>query len=130
MGGFDLPPVTGFDKFYRGAPLGGERLGGDGPAPTSGLGSDPLTALGDAIGKAGDVGEQGPFGKALADSLGALRKMQNDVNSKYEGLITGEDVELHDVMVAANKSEVTFNLMLEVRNKLVEAWEKLSRSAV
>ena len=34
-------------------------------------------------------------------------------------------VELHDVMLAANKSEVMFNLMLEVRNKLVEAWEKL-----
>jgi flagellar hook-basal body complex protein FliE len=33
-------------------------------------------------------------------------------------------------MAAANKSEVAFNLMLEVRNKLVEAWEKLSRSAV
>jgi flagellar hook-basal body complex protein FliE len=33
-------------------------------------------------------------------------------------------------MIAANKSEVAFNLVLEVRNKMVEAWEKLSRSVM
>ncbi len=128
MSGFDLPPVTGFDKFYKGAPLGGERptSGGDGAGPMA-IGQDPFRPLGEGVDAAA---EQGTFGKALADSLGALRKMQNDVDAKYKGLIMGEDVELHDVMVAANKSEVTFNLMLEVRNKLVEAWEKLSRSAV
>jgi flagellar hook-basal body complex protein FliE len=55
--------------------------------------------------------------------------MQSDVRSKVRGLVLGEGVELHDVMLAINKSEVSFNLMLEVRNKLVDAWEKLSRSA-
>jgi flagellar hook-basal body complex protein FliE len=33
-------------------------------------------------------------------------------------------------MMAMGKSDVAFNLMLEVRNKLVDAWEKLSRSVV
>ena len=45
------------------------------------------------------------------------------------GMVMGEDVELHDVMIAGSKSEVAFNLLLEVRNKLVDAWEKLSRSS-
>jgi flagellar hook-basal body complex protein FliE len=59
-----------------------------------------------------------------------MRDLQDDVQAKTRGLMLGEGVELHDVMLAADKSEVTFNLMLEVRNKLVDAWEKLSRSAV
>jgi flagellar hook-basal body complex protein FliE len=42
----------------------------------------------------------------------------------------GEPVALHDVMASMGKSEVAFNLVLEVRNRLVDAWEKLSRSVV
>lgn len=127
MSGFDLPPVTGYDKFFKPTPFGGP---GDGSGPG---GVDPFG--GDfGIGKAdsGDAVEAGEksFESSLSDSLGQLRSLQNDVDEKYKGLIMGEDVELHDVMIAANKSEVMFNLMLEVRNKLVEAWEKLSRSAV
>lgn len=117
MSGFDLPPVTGFDQFYKRSPLGGEGglEGSPGlPAPVS-----------DGPEKA-----DSSFDNSLAESLGALRSLQKDVDAKYKGLVLGEDVELHDVMLAANKSEVMFNLMLEVRNKLVEAWEKLSRSAV
>jgi flagellar hook-basal body complex protein FliE len=44
--------------------------------------------------------------------------------------VLGEEVELHDVLIAGSKSEVAFNLLLEVRNKLVDAWEQLSRSSV
>ena len=50
--------------------------------------------------------------------------------SKTQALATGEPVALHDVMVSMGKSEVAFNLLLEVRNKLIDAWEKLSRSVV
>ena len=42
----------------------------------------------------------------------------------------GEPVALHDVMSSMAKSEVAFNFVLEVRNRLVDAWEKLSRSVV
>ena len=44
-------------------------------------------------------------------------------------MVMGEDVELHDVMIAGSKSEVAFNLLLEVRNKMIDALEKLSRSS-
>jgi flagellar hook-basal body complex protein FliE len=122
MSGFDLPPVVGFDALYtraqQGMGRGVEGLTGEG------LPSAPGVPAPDGVGK-----PEG-FEGVLSDSLGAMRSLQNDVAEKYKGLVLGEDVELHDVMLAANKSEVTFNLMLEVRNKLVEAWEKLSRSAV
>jgi len=33
-------------------------------------------------------------------------------------------------MIAANKSDMAFSLLLEVRNKMVDAWDKLSRSVM
>jgi flagellar hook-basal body complex protein FliE len=59
-----------------------------------------------------------------------VQSLQDDTRAKTRGLALGEDVDVHDVMIAANKSEVAFNLVLEVRNKMVEAWEKLSRSVM
>ena len=119
MSGFDLPPVTGYDKYFKPASVGGQRE----PGGFEGLASEPTAG-------ADKAEEAGSFENSLSDSIGALRSLQKDVDVKYKGLVLGEDVELHDVMIAASKSEVAFNLMLEVRNKLVEAWEKLSRSAV
>lgn len=79
--------------------------------------------------RTGDV-EKGPgrlFEETLSGALQEVRSLQQDSDAKYEGLIRGE-VEVHDLMIAVGKSEVAFNLMLEVRNKLLEAWQTLSRS--
>ncbi len=67
------------------------------------------------------------FEETLSGALQEVRSLQLDTKSKYEGLLRGE-VEVHDLMIAVGKSEVAFNLMLEVRNKLLEAWQTLSRS--
>ena len=66
----------------------------------------------------------------LTDALETVQSLQDDTRAKTRGLALGEDVDVHDVMIAAGKSEVAFNLVLEVRNKMVEAWEKLSRSVM
>ena len=76
-------------------------------------------------------GEKGPgrlFEQTLSDALHEVRSLQADEDAKYEALARGEHVEVHDLMIAVGKSEVAFNLMLEVRNKLLEAWQTLSRS--
>ena len=72
-------------------------------------------------------GEPSTFAKTLNSALTEVRELQLDSKNKYEGLVRGE-VEVHDLMIAMGKSEVAFNLMLEVRNKLLEAWQHLSRS--
>ena len=107
MSNFDLPPL-GFDPRRVQDPEGAGRIAGPeaGAAPPS------------------------DFGGVLAQSLDQLGALQDEVTQKTRGLVLGRDVELHDLMLATSKSEVAFNLMLEVRNKLVDAWEKLSRSAV
>ncbi len=75
-------------------------------------------------------GEREGFSAYLSDALGEVRELQADVKGKAEAIARGEPVELHELMIAMGKSEVAFNLMLEVRNKLVEAWQILSRTSV
>ncbi len=70
------------------------------------------------------------FSNHLADALEKISSLKTDVKDKAEAVARGENVELHDLMISMGKSDVAFNLMLEVRNKLLEAWNTLSRSAV
>lgn len=73
----------------------------------------------------------GAFSSQLQDALGQVAELSSDVKDKYEALARGDgSVEIHDLMTAIGKSEVAFNLMLEMRNKIVEAWQTLSRAVV
>jgi len=121
MSGFDIPPIRGFDsgfKLPQGPMRSPEIFKIPDLKPIGNDGSDPLS-----------VGTAKPFEGVLADSLETVANLQADTRNKVRGMVMGEDVELHDVMIAGSKSEVAFNLLLEVRNKLVDAWEKLSRSS-
>lgn len=113
MSGFELPPMVG----SRLAP----RLIGEGPRPqisTGGPGEGGTEVAGSA------------FGNALADQLGRITSLQEQVTHDTEAMAMGKSVGVDKLMMSIGKSEVAFNLMLEVRNKLVDAWEKLSRSVV
>lgn len=123
MSSFELPPVMGFDlnRLPMRGMLGQDpiKLPVEGVRPERGVRTDePGTT------------SPGGFEAFLADSVGKVAELQADVKAKTRGLALGEDVEVHDVLMAAGKSEVAFNLLLEVRNKMVDAWEKLSRSSV
>lgn len=116
MSGFQLPPTIGYGhpSSARASVLPGVQ--------------GPVRGIEGQAGGTPAVEGGSSFENALEDSLGAMRGMQKDVDKKYTDLVLGKDVELHDVMIAAGKSEVMFNLMIEVRNKMVDAWEKLSRA--
>lgn len=81
------------------------------------------------------VGEsEGPsemsFGSMLRDGVQSVSDAGKDVEKKMKGLITGETESVHDVLSAMGKSEVQFSLMLQVRNKLIDAWQRLSQIRV
>lgn len=131
MSGFDLPGLGSLGPQLRAL---GNGTSGQGPLTRRLFGEEPgverpatdATRLGEGTG----AGATGSFGDALAGAIDKVDSLRDDVQDKFEALATGEPVALHDIMLAMGKSEVAFNLMLEVRNKLVDAWEKLSRSVV
>lgn len=60
--------------------------------------------------------------KGIVDQVDSLQK---DANASINGLVTGETTDIHDVTIKMEEAGVAFELMLEVRNKLVEAYQQL-----
>ena len=88
-------------------------------AGTGGLSSLPLQTPAAPAG--------GGFGEVLGKYLGEVDSLQKQADSKIGGLATGEVKDVHDVVLAMNEADMAFKLMLEVRNKLVEAYQEVSK---
>lgn len=66
------------------------------------------------------------FGDTLKQALGQVSGMQDDAAQKVNAFIRGEDVELHQVMAATTEAGIAVEMLVEVRNKLIEAWQSLA----
>jgi flagellar hook-basal body complex protein FliE len=72
----------------------------------------------------------GGFGKALTNAIEGLNQVQNDADDKSVQLAAGEPIDLHEVMLARETASLDFQLALQVRNKLVEAYQDVMRMQV
>ena len=70
------------------------------------------------------------FGKVLETMLRETNDVQVEAEKATEQLVTGETDNVHDVMLAMAKADVSFRMMLEVRNKLVDAYQEVMRMQV
>jgi flagellar hook-basal body complex protein FliE len=72
----------------------------------------------------------GSFASVLKESLTEVNKMQQEADKAITALATGEKVSLHDTMIAMEQADVSFRLMMQVRNKIVEAYQEILRIQV
>lgn len=70
------------------------------------------------------------FGDAVGDALKALETLQRDADAQSAQLAAGESVEIHDVMLAYDRASISMQLAVQVRNKLVEAYQDIMRMQV
>ena len=59
-----------------------------------------------------------------------VNRLQGEANHAIEQLGTGETKNIHETMIALEKAEVSFKLMLEVRNKILDAYHEVMRMNV
>lgn len=67
------------------------------------------------------------FSTMLSEALNTVNEAQVASDRQTEKLINGEAINLHDVMIAAEKASVTLQVTLEVRNKVIEAYQEVMR---
>ena len=53
--------------------------------------------------------------------------LQKDADASISGLVNGESTNIHNVAIKMEEASVAFDLMMEVRNKLLEAYQEISR---
>src|SRR5258706_4201885 len=72
-----------------------------------------------------------PSGGGFADTLrGAMSEMgelSSQADSKVAGVLTGNGVDVHSALIAVEKADLSFQLMMQVRNKIVSAYQEISR---
>ena len=82
-------------------------------------------------GKPAVTGTPAPdFKESLKAALEQVNDLQLNSAEQVERLVAGEQVDLHEVMISSEEAAVAFELMLEIRNKLVEAYQELQRMHV
>lgn len=97
--------------------------------PTSGIAPIPDVAQVGSPGPAGTVGASG-FVDSLKSAIGKVNDTQMEAGRAVEALMTGETQDLHRTMVALQQADVSFQLMMQIRNKLVAAYEEIQRMQV
>jgi len=95
--------------------------------PISGL---PLTppsppALPSQPAASGAAGQQS-FRNVLLEALDQVNTMQGQANEAVEQLVTGGDVNPAEVLTSLQKADLSFKMMLQIRNKLVQAYQEIN----
>lgn len=65
------------------------------------------------------------FSQAFSDGLNSVNDAQNAAYDAAETFAAGGDISVHDVMIASQKANLTMQLALQMRNRLVNAYEEL-----
>ena len=73
---------------------------------------------------------QQSFATTLKDAIASVNDRQIQSDTLTNKLINGGDVDLHEVMIAAQKASVTLNATIEIRNKAVEAYQEMMRMSI
>ena len=71
-----------------------------------------------------------PFSKTLSEFMTDVNQAQLQSGEKTKGIITGQLENLHDASIAGQKAKITFELMLEIRKKVLDSYQELMRMPV
>jgi len=67
------------------------------------------------------------FKNLMSGLVEEVKNNQAESNRLTEQLITGGDVELHEVMIAGEKAKTSLQLLMEIRNKALDMYKELTR---
>lgn len=98
---------------------------------TNAAGVAPGAGIGQGVGQ---VGSPEPVGKdfrtILVDSLAEVDRLQREADEGVQKLMTGETDNVTEVFSAVNKAGIAFDLLMEVRNKLTQAYDEIQQMRV
>ena len=94
------------------------------PAPISSI---PPIAMPQAGGLAAPASKPGAFQNALESAIGAIEQTRADANRAVESFLRGESEDVHTAALATQKAELSFELGMQVRNKVVSAYQEIMR---
>jgi len=79
--------------------------------------------------KSGDVSKvTASFSEMLEHALNTVDQQEKEVHALNEQFITGQVSDVHSVMIAAERAQLGLQLTVQVRNKVIEAYQEIMRT--
>lgn len=70
------------------------------------------------------------FGETLNQAVKDVSALQSEAGKAVERMVSGEAVDLHEVMIAVEKAKTSFELLMEIRNKTLDMYREIMRMQV
>jgi len=78
-----------------------------------------------------ETGEGQDFGQMLMDALKDVNQTQQDSRQVQSDFMANRPgVEIHDLMIAMERASISMQLTMQVRNKVLEAYQELNRMQI
>jgi flagellar hook-basal body complex protein FliE len=78
----------------------------------------------------GEAGNPGGFLDALNSAIGSVEQSRQQAGAAITSLISGDGGELHNTALAVQRAELSFEMFVQVRNKVVQAYQEIMRMQV
>src|SRR4051794_23663956 len=75
-------------------------------------------------------GPSGAFQEVFANAVRNVEGSGHEASASVEKLLSGEGAELHTTILATQRAELSFELFLQMRNKVVSAYQEIMRMQV
>lgn len=93
------------------------------------VGQIPLPVPGRIAGP-GEARPPEAFAALLGDAVGRVEGLRGEAAGAVGRIFSGEGEELHTAVLATQKAELAFELFLQVRNKVVQAYQEIMRMPI
>ncbi len=70
------------------------------------------------------------FGDTLTQAMNKVNDMQKNADKQMQAMATGEQTNISEVMIAAEKADIALKLMMSVRNKVIDAYQEVMKMQV
>lgn len=70
------------------------------------------------------------FSKVLENAISNVNENEINAENAVNNFVSGKETSLHNTLIALEKADVSFKLMMQVRNKLMEAYSEIMRTSV
>jgi len=74
--------------------------------------------------------EKGDFAGVLKQAIERVEGLRREADAGVMKLLAGENEEVHQTVLAVQKAELAFELFMEIRNKVVQAYQEIMRMPI
>lgn len=88
----------------------------------------PISELADALGTGlGESAGNGGFSDVLKHAISQVSNLEGSADQQVNTLLQGGSADMSKVMISVEKADVAFQLMMQVRNKIVSAYQDIEK---